>query len=75
VQRISIRDVIDAYTINGAHYLNLDKVAGSIEKGKSVDFILLDQDILRLADGGNAEKIGATKVLGTWFMGRNVYRH
>jgi predicted amidohydrolase YtcJ len=51
-QRISLRDVIDAYTINGAQYLNLDRVAGSIEKGKSADFILLDQDILALADGG-----------------------
>jgi hypothetical protein len=72
-QRISLRDVIDAYTINGARYLNLDKEAGSIEEGKSADFIVLDQDILKLADGGKTEQIGATRVLGTWFMGRKVY--
>ncbi len=72
-QRISLRDVIDAYTINGARYLNLDAVAGSIETGKSADFILLNQDILKLADEGKTERVGATKVLGTWFMGRKVH--
>ena len=72
-EAIPLRDVIDAYTINGARYLNLDQIAGSIERGKSADFILLDQDVLTLADDGKADAIGATKVLGTWFMGRQVY--
>src|SRR5882757_3878155 len=58
-QSVSIRDIIDAYTINGARMLNLQD-AGSLEAGKSADFIVLDRDILALADGGNAEGIAAT---------------
>ena len=36
-QRISIQNAIDAYTINGARYLNRDCEAGSIEVAKSAD--------------------------------------
>jgi len=72
-QSISIRDVIDAYTRNGARMLNIQTEAGSLEVGKSADFILLDRDILALADGGHPETIADTRVLGTWFRGREVY--
>jgi predicted amidohydrolase YtcJ len=72
-ERLTIRDLIDAYTINGARTMGRSGEFGSLEVGKSADFILLDQDILALADAGHAEKIGATKVLETWFKGRKVY--
>jgi predicted amidohydrolase YtcJ len=72
-QRISARDVIDAYTINGARMLGLEKDAGSIEAGKSADFVLIDRDILSLAESGHAESIADTKVLATWFRGAKVY--
>ncbi len=71
---IGIRDAIDAYTINGAKYLNTDKDAGSIEVGKSADLVVLDRDILALADGGKPDDIASTKVLATYFMGKEVYR-
>jgi predicted amidohydrolase YtcJ len=73
-QSVPLRDVIDAYTINGAQYLKRDKVAGSIEAGKSADFIVLDRDILALADGGKAAEVAKTKVLETFFMGAKVYQ-
>jgi predicted amidohydrolase YtcJ len=73
-QSVPLRDVIDAYTINGAQYLKRDNVAGSIEAGKSADFIVLDRDILALADGGKAAEVAKTKVLETFFMGTKVYR-
>lgn len=72
-QSVSLRDAIDAYTINGARMLNRDKEAGSIEVGKSADFIMVDRDILALADGGHPEGVADTRVLGTWFQGKKVY--
>jgi predicted amidohydrolase YtcJ len=72
-QRIAARDVIEAYTINGARMLGLEKDAGSIEVGKSADFVLIDRDILALADAGHAQSIADTRVLATWFRGTKVY--
>jgi predicted amidohydrolase YtcJ len=72
-QAVGIRDLIDAYTINGARFLNRDEVAGSLEVGKSADFIVVDRDILKLADTGHAEDILRTQVLETWFQGKKVY--
>jgi predicted amidohydrolase YtcJ len=72
-QSVPFRDVLDAYTINGAKYLNRDGETGSLEVGKSADFIVVDQDVLALADSGKVDRITDTKVLETWFMGRRVF--
>ena len=72
-QSIPLRDVIDAYTVNGAEMLFLRDVVGSLEVGKSGDFIVLDRDILALADSGHAADVADTKVLATWFRGKQVY--
>jgi predicted amidohydrolase YtcJ len=72
-QRITVEDAIDAYTINGARYLYLDDQAGSIESGKSADFIILDRDIVKLAHAGQGTEIAQTRVLKTWFRGVTVY--
>ncbi len=72
-QAITIREVLDAYTINGARMLGRDKEIGSLEVGKSADFVVLDRDILKLADGGKAKDINGTKVVETWFQGKRVY--
>jgi predicted amidohydrolase YtcJ len=73
-EAISIREVLEAYTINGARFLGRDAEIGSLEAGKSADFVILDRDILALADGGHADDIAKTRVLETWFRGRRVYR-
>ena len=65
--------MLDAYTINGAKYLSRDQETGSLQVGKSADFIMVDQDILALADSGKAERIVDTKVLETWFRGQRVF--
>ncbi|MGC1388704.1 MAG: amidohydrolase family protein [Steroidobacteraceae bacterium] len=58
---------------NGARFLGIERETGSIEAGKSADFIVLNQDILNLADQGHADDIRKTGVLETWFMGNPVY--
>lgn len=72
-QRINIYDAIDAYTINGARLLDQDAVTGSLETGKKADLIVINQDIIRLAEEGNPQAISATRVLQTWFEGKLVY--
>lgn len=73
-QRLTLPEVIDAYTISGAQQLNIAADAGSLEVGKSADFVVLDQDILRLAARGRADDIAKTRVLQTWFQGKQVYK-
>lgn len=72
-QRLTIQDAIDAYTINGARLMNQADVVGSIEPGKKADFIVLDQDIIGLADSGKSGQVEKTRVLQTWFNGTQVY--
>ena len=73
-QTIDIEAAIAAYTINGARMLGIDQEAGSLEVGKSADFVVLDRDILKLAASGRADRIADTRVRQTWFQGRCVYR-
>ncbi|MGA2779551.1 MAG: amidohydrolase family protein [Steroidobacteraceae bacterium] len=73
-EAITIREVLEAYTINGARFLGRDAEIGSLVPGKSADFVILDRDILALADHGNADDIANTHVLETWFRGKRVFR-
>lgn len=72
-QAITIREALNAYTIDGARFLGRSAEIGSLEAGKSADFVVLDRDILALADSGKADAIAGTKVLETWFRGARVY--
>jgi predicted amidohydrolase YtcJ len=73
-QAISISDALDAYTINGARCLGRDADFGSLEVGKSADFVILDRDLLALAASKDPDSIAKTRVVETWFQGRQVYR-
>lgn len=68
-QALTVEELIEIYTINSAWAINLDKVTGSIEVGKSADMILLNHNLLEtpLTD------IHKTKVQATLFKGEVVY--
>lgn len=72
-QRLELQEVLDAYTINGAHALGRSSEIGSLEPGKSADFCVLNVDILALAAKHETQQIGEARIESTWFQGRQVY--
>ena len=68
-ERIDIETAIRIFTINGAINIMKEDVTGSIETGKSADFIVINQNLLEIP----AEKIHETKVLQTVLQGKTVY--
>lgn len=72
-QALDIHSAIAAFTINGARLRNHAADLGTIETGKIADLIVLDQNIVELAESGLADRIGETKVQLTVFDGRVVF--
>jgi predicted amidohydrolase YtcJ len=68
-ERVSVADMVKAYTINGAYQLYREKSIGSLESGKYADLIVVDQDIFK----ANPLNIDKTQVLTTIFNGKVVY--
>lgn len=58
-----------AYTRNAARAIGLEKEVGTITPGKKADLIVLDRDVFKVPD----EQLADTKVLKTYFSGREVY--
>ncbi|MCQ2288073.1 MAG: amidohydrolase family protein [Muribaculaceae bacterium] len=67
---MDIKQAIDAFTINGAWNLGLEKERGSITVGKYADFIFLDQDLLKVKPNA----LHDTHVTSTYFEGKPVYQ-
>ncbi|MES2870511.1 MAG: amidohydrolase [Pseudomonadota bacterium] len=58
-----------AYTLNAAKTLGLDAQIGSLAPGKQADLIILDRDVFNVSD----EELFDTKVLKTYFAGKQIY--
>ncbi len=68
-ERLSIRQILAAYTMGGAYVNHSDKHTGSLEPGKYADFVVLDRDFINLPP----QEIARTKVLATFLEGKQVY--
>ncbi len=70
-ERVSLPDMLAAYTINGAYDNHEEKWTGSLECGKAADFIVLDKNLFDLS----LHDIHKAKVLRTYLNGKLVYRN
>ncbi|QIK62586.1 amidohydrolase [Leucobacter viscericola] len=68
-QAITLDEAIAAFTINGAEAMGLADETGSLEVGKSADFVLLDRDPFEHPE----TELVQTTVTETWFAGRRVF--
>jgi predicted amidohydrolase YtcJ len=68
-ERVTLPEILAAYTINGAYTNHLEHISGSLEAGKAADFIVLDRNLF----GIPVHEIGKTRVLRTYLDGKEVY--
>ncbi len=68
-QRMTRDEALKSITIWPAYAAFQEKELGSLSPGKYADFVVLDQDIMRIP----AELVLRTRVLSTWVGGRAVY--
>jgi hypothetical protein len=71
-EHCTVKQMIDSFTISGSKSLFLEKTSGSIQVGKSADFIVLSQNILKIRPKLIGDS-GHSRVLATYFQGRKVY--
>jgi len=69
-ERASVLDMIRSFTSNSAWMLFMDQQTGSIEEGKSADFVIIDGNILETP----SMEIEELKVMATIFEGQVVYQ-
>lgn len=68
-QAMPLEAALAAYTVNPARALRIDDVTGSLEAGKSADFIVLDRNLFETPP----DELAQTRVLATCFEGRVVH--
>ncbi|MCE0916977.1 amidohydrolase [Pseudomonas sp. NMI760_13] len=61
--------MLQAYTLNAARAMRLERQIGSLKAGKQADMIVLDRDIFSVAP----QALRDTQVLQTWFAGKPIY--
>ena len=68
-ERVSLAQMIDAYTINAAWLMHHEQQTGSIEVGKRADLVVLDRDVFAVP----ATQINEAQVLETLLDGETVW--
>lgn len=70
-ERLSIEELLQGYTINGAYQLHLEDQIGSIEVGKKADLMVLNEDLFTI----DAYKIHTVKPEMVMIEGKVVYEN
>ncbi|MFJ2547662.1 amidohydrolase [Pseudomonas sp. NPDC087612] len=68
-ERVDRQVMFQAYTLNAAKALRLERQIGSLAPGKQADLIVLDRDVFKVS----AQELFDTRVLKTYFAGKQVY--
>ena len=68
-ERVDFESAIAIFTRNGAMAMEKENETGTIEPDKSADFIVINQNLLKIP----LQKIHETKVLQTVLKGHTVY--
>ena len=68
-EAITLQQAIDMFTINAARHLGIAKEAGSIETGKSADFLVLDDNPFDVS----VNSIHLIRPRETWIRGERVF--
>jgi predicted amidohydrolase YtcJ len=65
----TLNDMLKAYTINAAYQCFLEDYIGSLEPGKSADFVILDRTLTETS----IDEIENTLAIATYFKGTKVF--
>ncbi len=69
-QKLSLKQILDAYTQGTAWINHLDEQTGTLEPGKLADLAILDANLFELP----AEDLHRAAVTQTWIGGKRVYQ-
>lgn len=68
-ERVSVRQALQMYTVNGAYAGFEEKIKATLETGKLADFVVLDRNLLEVP----SDELKDVKVLATFVGGEAVF--